>query len=501
MAFSAVFSRALVGVAAPPVLVEVHLANGLPQFNLVGLPDTEVRESRERVRAALTNCGFQFPPRRVTVNLAPADLPKQSSRFDLPIALGILAASGQLSESALPFHEAAGELALSGALRPVRGALPMAMAVGQTGRRFILPVDCAQQGALARGTEILAAAHLIDVCRHLSGERRLMPLRPESPFQVALAYPDMGDVRGQLRAKRALEIAAAGGHHVLMVGPPGTGKSMLAQRFPGICPPMDEAEALEVAAVHSASGDCFPVEQWQRRPFRQPHHAATAVALAGGGVRPSPGEVSLAHGGILHLDEMTEFARHVLEVLREPLESGLITVSRAARKITYPARFQLVGTMNPCPCGFLGHSSGRCHCSPEQVARYQRRISGSLMDRIDLVLEVPPLPAREAQQAERGEASEVVRLRVEKAALQQQARQGCPNARLPLESLFRHAAPDDAGRELLDRAATRFSLSARALHRVLRVARTVADLQGEATVTGEALAEALSYRHRLSGET
>ncbi|MDE1981590.1 MAG: ATP-binding protein [Betaproteobacteria bacterium] len=283
MAFAVICSRALVGVAAPLVQVEVHLANGLPQFNLVGLPDTEVRESRERVRAALVNCGFQFPARRVTVNLAPADLPKQSSRFDLPIALGILAASGQLTDRTLHLYEFAGELALSGALRPVRGALPMAVAVGKDGRKFILPADCAEQGALARSAEIFAAGHLMEVCRHLSGERLLSPLRVALQPQDEADYPDMTEVRGQLQAKRALEIAAAGGHHVLMVGPPGTGKSMLAARFPGICPLLDQQEALEVAAIRSASEENFSATQWLRRPFRQPHHAATVAALAGGG--------------------------------------------------------------------------------------------------------------------------------------------------------------------------------------------------------------------------
>ncbi len=500
MAFSVISSRALVGVAAPAVQVEVHLANGLPQFNLVGLPDKEVRESRERVRAALSNCGFRFPSRRVTVNLAPADLPKQSSRFDLPIALGILAASGQLDERALPLHEFAGELALSGALRPVRGAFPMAVAVGRAGRKFVLPADCAEQGALAGGTEIIAARHLMEVCRHLSGEQPLASVPAQAACPAAPAYPDMADVRGQQRARRALEIAAAGGHHVLMTGPPGSGKSMLAARFPGICPPMEETEAMEAAAIQSASTEGFCTDHWRRRPFRQPHHAATVAAMAGGGARSAPGEASLAHGGVLHLDEMAEFTRSVLEVLREPLETGVITVSRAARKVTYPARFQLVGTMNPCPCGFLGHPSGRCHCSPEQVARYLNRISGPLMDRIDLMLDVPPQPARVVQQDPCGESSEAVRLRVALAARRQQERQGCLNGRLPVEGLFRHGMLDDTGRALLARAADRFSLSARAVHRVLRVARTVADLRADACVSGDALAEALGYRCRHCAE-
>ncbi|MDE2621722.1 MAG: YifB family Mg chelatase-like AAA ATPase [Betaproteobacteria bacterium] len=494
MAFAVVCTRALVGVAAPLVQVEIHLANGLPQFNMVGLPDTEVRESRERVRAALVNCGFQFPPRRVTVNLAPADLPKQSSRFDLPIAIGILAASGQINDRTLHLHEFAGELALSGTLRPVRGALPMAVAAGKDGRKFVLPWDCAQQGALARSTEVYGARHLMEVCLHLSGEQSLSPVRVETETRHDQSYPDMADVRGQLRARRALEIAAAGGHHVLMKGPPGTGKSMLAGRFPGICPPLDEQEAMEVAAIQSASEENFSTTQWGCRPFRQPHHAATVAALAGGGARSAPGEASLAHGGILHLDEMTEFTRSALEALREPLETGVISVSRAARKVTYPARFQLVGTMNPCPCGFLGHPSGQCHCSPQQVARYLNRISGPLLDRIDLVLEVPAVSLWEARQSQDGEPSARVRERVVLAVQRQKERQEQTNARVPVAALLRHAVLEQCSQDLLSRAANRFSLSARAVHRILRVARTVADLRGDERVRMTDLAEAISYR-------
>ncbi len=493
MAFALVFSRALVGVAAPLVQVEVHLANG---FNLVGLPDAQVRESRERVRAALSNCGFKFPSRRITVNLAPADLPKQSSRFDLPIALGILAASGQIADQHLENYEFAGELALSGELRPVQGALPMAVAVGKNGRQFVLPASSAAEGVLAGQTVILPARHLLEVCQHLKGARQL-PVQHPAVVVAGPEYPDMADVRGQQHIKRALEIAAAGGHHVLMVGPPGTGKSMLAARFPGICPPLSDDEALEVAALQASSQDRFSVDQWRRRPFRHPHHSVTAAAMTGGGPHARPGEVSLAHCGTLHLDEMAEFARSVLEMLREPMETGAITISRAARKLNYPARFQLVGAMNPCPCGYRGHPSGRCQCTPEQVARYARRISGPLLDRIDLQLEVPALSPGELQEGPAGESSSQIRVRVMQAVDRQLQRQGRCNAMLAGDALTRHVALDDAVQRFLLQAAQQFQLSARAMHRVLRVARTVADMEGRDQVDRTALGEAFCYRGSL----
>ncbi len=496
MAFALVYSRALVGVAAPLVQVEVHLANGLPQFNLVGLPDAQVRESRERVRAALANCGFKFPSRRITVNLAPADLPKQSSRFDLPIALGILVASGQIADQHLGNYEFAGELALSGELRPVQGALPMAVAVGKNGRQFVLPASSAAEGVLAGQTSILPARHLLDVCQHLTGTRQL-PVQRSAVVVAGPEYPDMADVRGQQHIKRALEIAAAGGHHVLMVGPPGTGKSMLAARFPGICPPLSDDEALEVATLQASSQDRFSVDQWRRRPFRHPHHSVTAAAMTGGGPHARPGEVSLAHCGTLHLDEMAEFARSVLEMLREPMETGAITISRAARKLNYPARFQLVGAMNPCPCGYRGHPSGRCHCTPEQVARYARRISGPLLDRIDLQLEVPALAPGELQEGPAGESSSQIRARVMQAVDRQLRRQGRCNALLTGAELTRHVALDEAVQRFLLQAAQQFQLSARAMHRVLRVARTVADIEGRDQVDRTALGEAFCYRGSL----
>ena len=493
MAFAQVFSRALNGATAPLVRVEVNLANGLPQFNLVGLPDAQVRESRERVRAAFANCHFDFPASRITVNLAPADLPKQSSRFDLPIALGILSASGQLHDRHLSRYEFVGELALTGELRAVHGGLPMAVAAGASGRTFILPQCSAQEAAHAQGTVVLPAAHLLEVCGHLSGEQVMMPQR-FMPSVTQPQYPDMADVRGQAPARRALEIAASGGHHLLMVGPPGTGKSMLAARFCGICPPLTEDEALASAALYCASHEAFSAQQWRRRPFRHPHHSCTTVAMMGGGHMVRPGEVSLAHCGILHLDEMAEFSRTVLDMLREPLETGEVCVSRAARKAVFPARFQLVGTMNPCPCGYRGHPSGQCHCSPEQVARLIRRISGPLLDRIDIRLSLPPVAAQDLQRGPTGEPTSTIQARVIMAHQRQRDRQGKPNARLNPGELDQWAALTSAGQILLMQAAERFQLSARGVHRVLRVARTVADLGGHEQIHSEALAEALHYR-------
>jgi magnesium chelatase family protein len=496
MPLAVLHSRALSGLDAPPVEVEVHLAPGLPAFNLVGLPDTEVKESRDRVRAALQNAGFEFPRRKITVNLAPADLPKESGRFDLPIALGILAATGQLTAATLGAYEFAGELALTGDLRPIRGALAMTLKAHRDGRAFVLPAASAEEAALVKDAVVHPARSLLAVCAHLTG-RELLPrsIAPQATSHHDEGAPDLADVRGQAGAKRALEVAAAGAHSLLMLGPPGTGKSMLAQRLPGLLPPLSEDESLESAAVHSLTGR-FQLDDWGKRPLRTPHHTASAVALVGGGSDPRPGEISLAHHGVLFLDELPEWDRRVLEVLREPLEAGRIHISRAARQASFPARFQFVAAMNPCPCGYLGHPNGRCRCTPDQIARYRGRISGPLLDRIDLQIEVPSLPAAAlpARAAHGTETSAAVRVRVCAAAARQRARQGKPNAQLQPREIERICKPDAGGEALLKSAFARLSLSARAYHRILKVARTIADLAAVEALSAGHVAEAIGYR-------
>ncbi|RIX48393.1 MAG: ATP-dependent protease [Rhodocyclales bacterium GT-UBC] len=492
MALAVAHSRGLDGLNAPPVLVEVHLASGLPSFTLVGLPDTEVKEARDRVRAAIINSGFEFPARRITVNLAPADLPKESGRFDLPIALGILAACNLIPAKALDAYEFAGELSLSGALRPIRGALAMALQAADSGKSFILPATSAQEAALIGNLNILAANTLLEVCAHLHGEAPLPAAQPPAPAATT-ALPDLCEVRGQNQAKRALEIAAAGTHSLLMVGPPGSGKSMLAMRLPGLMPGLDNQAAQASAAVMSLVGQFRP-ESFGIRPFRQPHHTASAVALVGGGNPPRPGEISLAHQGVLFLDELPEFDRKVLETLREPLESGRIHIARAARHAEFPAEFQLVAAMNPCPCGFHGHSNGKCRCTPDQIARYRGKLSGPFLDRIDLLIEVPALPAEALSGKANGERSADVRQRVEPALARQQTRQGKPNARLSAGEVEVHCVPDAAGATLLKQAISRLDLSARAWHRILKVARTIADLSASDSIMAPHIAEAIQYR-------
>ncbi len=493
MSLAVLHSRALAGMEAPPVTVEVHLAGGLPSFTIVGLPDTEVKEAKDRVRAALQNARFEFPARRITVNLAPADLPKESGRFDLPIALGILVASGQVPPDHLDRYEWAGELALTGELRAIRGALAMTYNASRNGRGFVLPEVNAPEAALVADARVYPAKSLLQVCAHLSGREPLSTYEAQ-PRTVSPVYHDMQEVKGQAHAKRALEIAAAGGHSVLMIGPPGTGKSMLASRFPGILPTMTDAEALESAAIQSLGSGGFRVTDWKRRPYRAPHHTASAVALVGGGSEPRPGEISLALNGVLFLDELPEFDRKVLEVLREPLESGKITVSRAARQADFPARFQLIAAMNPCPCGYLGHPSGKCHCTPDQVTRYRGRISGPLLDRIDIQIEVPSVPEAELTRQSAGESTEAIRRRVESAHGVQLERQGKSNGRLGVKDIDRICVPDAAGEALLRQAMGRLNLSARAYHRVLKVARTIADLASSDSIASAHVAEAVQYR-------
>lgn len=490
MSLAIVLTRAAMGLAAPEVQVEVHLSQGLPALTIVGLPEAAVRESKDRVRSAILNSGFEFPNRRLTINLAPADLPKDGSRLDLPIALGILAASGQIDPASLIDKEFAGELALNGDLRAVQGVLALARASHQAGRPVYLPSQNANEAARLPNAEVYAASSLKQICAHLQGVDILQKTIGQWQEQ-SQNLPDMADVKGQHQARRALEIAAAGGHSLLFAGPPGTGKTLLASRLPSILPPLNDDQSLEVASIYSVANSSISYGQ---RPFRSPHHTASAAALVGGGSQPKPGEISLAHHGVLFLDELPEFDRRVLEVLRQPLESKEVVISRATRQITFPANFQLIAAMNPCPCGYASDPGNRCKCSPDMINRYRGRLSGPLLDRIDLHIEVPALPASDLQNKAPGETSATIRLRVMTAIERQQQRQGFQNAHLTPQGLDQHASLGEAEQQIIRMAQTRLGLSARAYHRVLRVARTIADLGNSEQILAVHLTEALSYR-------
>jgi magnesium chelatase family protein len=517
ISFARVVCRAQVGLHAPLVHVEVSLGSGLPAFCIVGLPATVVKESKERVRAALLHSNFEFPAGRITVNLAPADVPKEGGRFDLPIALGILIASEQIKVPARTAQsdsepcEFYGELGLSGELRPTRGLLLAAAHASRIGHELLVPRASAHEALVVARTPVRAASHLLEVCAHVEGKAPLEPLAPLSSYAERAVGPEFGrafaqmsggvrldlcDVRGQLHAKRALVIAAAGSHSLLMIEPPGSGKSMLAQRLPDLLPPLTEPEALEVASIASVSTTGFNANHFGCRPFRSPHHTASGAALVGGGPRARPGEISLAHHGVLFLDELPEFERRVLEALREPLEAGVISVSRAALQTQYPATFQLIAAMNPCPCGRQGDPSGNCNCTPAEVQRYRSRISAPLLDRIDMHVEVPRVEMSEFDEdVDRGENSAAAAARVIRARAIQLTRQGVCNARLADAEIDRWCGPDREGRGILDRSMKRRGFSARARQRIMKLARTIADLEGEATITASYVSQAVMLRY------
>lgn len=497
MSLATIFTRSSSGINAPLVTVEAHLANGLPSLNIVGLPEAAVKESKDRVRSAIINCQFEFPAKRITINLAPADLPKEGGRFDLPIALSILAASGQIPNNDLAHYEFLGELSLSGELRPIKGALPTAIACQMDEHVLCLPTQNQQEASLISNVEILGAPHLLAVCAHLHGQQELpLVVSKNHPAKNASHTLNFSDVHGQQHTKRALEIAAVGRHSLLMLGPPGTGKSMLASRLPSILPLLSEQEAVETASIYSISQHVIDTEQWRIPPFRSPHHTASSVALVGGGSHPKPGEVSLAHHGVLFLDELPEFDRKVLEVLREPIENGRISISRANHQTEFPARFQLIAAMNPCPCGYLGDISQRCQCSPVQITRYRNKISGPLLDRIDMHIEVPRISSEMLRKGSTGgeENSTTIARRVQKSQDHALKRQGQTNHLLSTSQIKQHCQISDEDHQLLEQAIEKLGLSHRAYHRILRVARTIADMDNQANILRQHLTEALSYR-------
>ncbi len=496
MSLAIVYSRGRSGIEAPLVTVEVHVSNGLPSLSIVGLPEAAVKESKDRVRGAILNSHFEFPIQRITINLAPADLPKEGGRFDLAIALGILAASEQIPKNQLDQYECVGELSLSGELRPVIGLLPIAIHTRDAKRKLILPKDNSAEAALVKDSELFPATSLLEVCAHLSGQKSLDAYLPVNVKTTTYKELDFSDVQGQFHVKRAFEIAATGSHNLLMLGPPGTGKSMLASRLPTIIPELTEKQAQETAAITSISDLKLDIDHWLKPPFRAPHHTASAAALVGGGSNPKPGEISLAHNGTLFLDELPEFDRKVLEVLREPLETGHITISRAARQADFPAKFQLIAAMNPCPCGYLGDASGRCHCTAEQVAKYRAKISGPLLDRIDMHLEVPRVSHEVLRKGspEGEETSAQIRTRVIAARQIAVTRQNKVNSELSAAEVKIHCILSEQGHKILEQAMDQFGLSHRAYHRILKLARTIADLANSDQIEIAHLSEAIGYR-------
>lgn len=496
MGLAKLYSRVLSGINAELVTVEVHVSGGLPSFSIVGLPDTEVKESRDRVRSAIQNTGFDFPARRITVNLAPADLPKDSGRYDLPIALGVLIASGLVkSKVNIDSLEFAGELALDGGLRKITGALAIAYNAKNNFRGFVLPTESANEASLVSGCEVYAANSLREVISHLDLENTLEKMLPNRHLENSYAYDfDLADVRGQIGAKKALEVAASGRHSLLMVGAPGCGKSMLAQRFITLLPQLSEDAALEIASLYSLSNNGFDLGLFGKIPFRQPHHSSSSIAIVGGGANPKPGEISLAHRGVLFLDEMPEFSRTVLEMLREPLETKKINIARANKRVEFPADFQLIAAMNPCPCGLLGQNEKNCKCSIEQIKRYRARISAPLLDRIDLVVELPYLRTEELSSFKKGESSKIIRERVVLARHKQLNRQRKLNYALNVEEIEEHCILDANAKILLQQITEKLSLSARAYHRVLKVARTVADIENTDIIMASHIAQVIQYK-------